>query len=436
MPMAIPAALALAGTVGGEAIGTGLLATTLGATAAGAIGGGLGGLLGNTVGDVATNQPITPTGEILSAAGGAIGGGEMAGSAGDVSGGLGSAVGDADASASGAAPAVSDGLGSAVGSATAGTPDAGGAALPSATQAATTAAATPATGAAGGVAGGFMAPGAASAPVVGGASALSGPAALGLTSQDVFSPAADTLVPAATGAADTGATGAASGAADAGAAAAAGGSPSGAGGTLSSLISKPNFLLPAAALGFEALNQPSMPSPQNLTSQLSALAGPQQAAGTSLINTGEGVIGQGQGLVQPLATGAGPGSLPSGAESEINQAVASAKASIRSQYAGMGLSGSTMEAQALAEIDQNAITQRFQVAQQMAQTGLNEIQTGQGVVGGGVQATGGAASIYNNLLNQSLQQDQALQSAVSNFAGQVARSQAPIQLATLASLNG
>jgi hypothetical protein len=186
-------------------------------------------------------------------------------------------------------------------------------------------------------------------------------------------------------------------------------------------------------LGFEAMNQPKMPSPQNLTGQLQGIAGPEQAAGTNLVQTGQGIISQGQGLVQPLAAGAGPGTLPAGGEAEINQAVQAAQAQIRSQYASMGLSGSTMEQQALAEVTQNAVAQRFQIAQNMAQQGVSEIGAGTSVTGQGGQLLGGAANITNQILQESLQQDQALQQAVSNFAGQVAASQAPI--VTIAALN-
>ena len=177
-----------------------------------------------------------------------------------------------------------------------------------------------------------------------------------------------------------------------------------------------------------------MPSPQGLTGNLTGIATPETTAGTSLLNTGQGIITQGQGLVQPLASGAGPGSLPSGAEAELSQATQSAIATIRSQYASMGLSGSTMEQQAINEVQSNALTQRYNIATQMAQTGLNEINTGEGVTGQGTGALNSASSIYSNLLNQSLQQDEALQQAISGFAGQVAASQNPTNIATLAAL--
>ena len=298
--------------------------------------------------------------------------------------------------------------------------------LASPAQAASTTAATPTTGAAGGGGGAFVAPSAPATPFAGGASATAGPQALGLSSQDVIPSGFDITAGAPT------TTGGGTAALTAGPAT----SPlSGLAGSVGSTLSNnANWLVPAAALGFEALNQPSMPSPQGLTGNLTGIATPETTAGTSLLNTGQSIITQGQGLVQPLASGAGPGSLPSGAEAELSQATQSAIATIRSQYASMGLSGSTMEQQAINEVQSNALTQRYNIATQMAQTGLNEINTGEGVTGQGTGALNSASSIYSNLLDQSLQSDAALQSAVSGFAGQVAASQNPTNIATLAAL--
>ena len=298
--------------------------------------------------------------------------------------------------------------------------------LASPAQAASTTAATPTTGAAGGGGGAFVAPSAPATPFAGGASATAGPQALGLSSQDVIPSGFDITAGAPT------TTGGGTAALTAGPAT----SPlSGLAGSVGSTLSNnAGWLVPAAALGFEALNQPSVPSPQGLTGNLTGIATPETTAGTSLLNTGQGIITQGQGLVQPLASGAGPGSLPSGAEAELSQATQSAIATIRSQYASMGLSGSTMEQQAINEVQSNALTQRYNIATQMAQTGLNEINTGEGVTGQGTGALNSASSIYTNLLNQSLQQDEALQQAISGFAGQVAASQNPTNIATLAAL--
>ena len=100
------------------------------------------------------------------------------------------------------------------------------------------------------------------------------------------------------------------------------------------------------------------------------------------------------------------GLLPPGADQAIQQAVQSEKARVRSQYAQMGLSGSTMEQQALGSVDANAAAQRLQLMQQLVTTGLNE--------------TNMADQIYAGLARQQMANDQALQSSIAGFASNLA----------------
>lgn len=103
------------------------------------------------------------------------------------------------------------------------------------------------------------------------------------------------------------------------------------------------------------------------------------------------------------------GALPAGAQLAIDEAAAGAKASIKSQYARMGMSGSTAERQALEGVDRNALSQRFSLAQQMAQTGIQAL-------GVGGNQGGLASQIYGNLLNAQLREDEGLSSAIADFA--------------------
>lgn len=96
------------------------------------------------------------------------------------------------------------------------------------------------------------------------------------------------------------------------------------------------------------------------------------------------------------------GSLPPGLQAGINQASESAKATIRSQYASRGMSGSSAEQQDLAAVDQRAQAQGAQMAMQLLNTGISE--------------TGMASQLYTQLLNQATARDQQLGSAISNFA--------------------
>ena len=100
------------------------------------------------------------------------------------------------------------------------------------------------------------------------------------------------------------------------------------------------------------------------------------------------------------------GTLPPGMEQAIQQAGDSAKASIRSRYASMGMSGSSAEQQDLANVDTQIQAQGAQQAMSLLQTGINE--------------SGIASNLYNNILQTSLGQSNQLSSAFSNFAGSLA----------------
>lgn len=100
------------------------------------------------------------------------------------------------------------------------------------------------------------------------------------------------------------------------------------------------------------------------------------------------------------------GTLPPGAQAGIDQAKNSAKASIRSKYASMGMSGSSSEQQELAAVDANAQAQGEQQALQLLNSGISESQL--------------SGSLYQSILNGQLQQDQALSSSIGNFASSLA----------------
>lgn len=154
-------------------------------------------------------------------------------------------------------------------------------------------------------------------------------------------------------------------------------------GTLAGTIN-PGVALGAAGLGLEAMRSQNLPQIGNL----------QGAAGN--------LAGQGAALQNILQSG----QLPAGAQSAIDQATESAKASIRSQYAQMGLSGSTMETQALASADQQAASQKFNIVNQLVTQGVGETEA--------------AAGLYQNIMQAQLQQDNALGSAIGNFGAALA----------------
>jgi hypothetical protein len=136
---------------------------------------------------------------------------------------------------------------------------------------------------------------------------------------------------------------------------------------------------------------------------LAALRGNEQPKFESNVQgTAAALDAQGTALANYLQTG----TLPPGAQASINQAAAAATAAVRSQYASMGDSGSSAEAQDIANVQERAVVQATDLATRLLQTGISEQQA--------------SASMYGDLMNQSLQQDADLSSAIGNFAAAAA----------------
>jgi hypothetical protein len=157
-------------------------------------------------------------------------------------------------------------------------------------------------------------------------------------------------------------------------------SAAGGGGIMDMLQKNPQMLLAAAGLG------------------ASALMGNQPVAAQDSLNTAASNLNGTAGLVNSLSTG----QLPPGAAQQVSQFLNDKIAGIQSKYAGMGLSGSTMEQQDIASAQAQAAAMTFSLAQQATQTGL--------------QAAGLQDQIYSQLANIQLSQDQSLQNALASFA--------------------
>lgn len=107
------------------------------------------------------------------------------------------------------------------------------------------------------------------------------------------------------------------------------------------------------------------------------------------------------------------GQLPAGAQAMITNATRAAKATLKSKFAQLGMSGSTSEATALAQVDQNAAAQTFDMAMNLYNTGMKQ--------------SGMSADIYRALLGYAQSQDarsdnenQRLDQAIVNFAAALA----------------
>jgi hypothetical protein len=110
------------------------------------------------------------------------------------------------------------------------------------------------------------------------------------------------------------------------------------------------------------------------------------------------------------------GTLPPGVQTGIDSALKAAQASIRSQYASRGMSGSSAEAQDLANAGQVASTQGANIAMSLLNTGISETQL--------------SSQLYTQIMNEALAQDQQLGSAIGNFASALAGGGTTVRLGT------
>ena len=126
-----------------------------------------------------------------------------------------------------------------------------------------------------------------------------------------------------------------------------------------------------------------------------------QGYGTLMGQAGA-LTGQGAQLQSYLAGGTLPPGLQTGIDSATNAAIAT----IKSRYAQRGMSGSSAEAQDIANATNAAQTQGANMALNLYSQGVNETNIGD--------------QIYAQLMQVSMAQDQATSSAISNFAGALA----------------
>ncbi len=144
----------------------------------------------------------------------------------------------------------------------------------------------------------------------------------------------------------------------------------------------------------KALGLNKVPGSENLN----ALA--QQEAGLASSQAKYGTA-----LQQPLITGV----LPPGQQQAVTNAVNDAITTIKGRYGALGLSGSSMEAEAIANVKNRSVEIAGKLEQEMA-------QTGQAAISSATANLGLESNIYDTLLNATIQQDQQLGNAISRFA--------------------
>jgi len=109
-----------------------------------------------------------------------------------------------------------------------------------------------------------------------------------------------------------------------------------------------------------------------------------------------------------LTQGALNNALPPEAQAQLDQAQNAAMQQIRSKYAQMGLSGSSMEAQAQAGVNEAMASQGYSIMQQLMSQGLSAAQA--------------ANAALAQIMNANVAQGAATSGAIGNFAGALAGS--------------
>ncbi len=151
------------------------------------------------------------------------------------------------------------------------------------------------------------------------------------------------------------------------------------------LASTPSFAskyaVPLTALGASLLlGRSKTPELNNLQD----IAGPAKDVGTQYLNAVKS------------------GQLPSGYQEQFDTYLRTQTASVKQQYAGMGMSGSTQEAEALKRVQDNSQIVRSQLMGNVLSQGLQSLNL--------------AVGPYTNIANVQLSQDQQAQQALSTFA--------------------
>ena len=156
-------------------------------------------------------------------------------------------------------------------------------------------------------------------------------------------------------------------------------------GAAGSVLGNPATLLTAGVLGLDALKSSKQP------------------LGTKPL---VGLAAQDSLQSQQLQSYLYSGTLPPGQQANLNAAEQSAEATIRSNYAARGMSGSTSEYQDLATAKMNEETKGAQIAQSLFSQGIQEAQL--------------ASGIYQSLITQSTQSDASLNQAIANLSRSLA----------------
>lgn len=194
---------------------------------------------------------------------------------------------------------------------------------------------------------------------------------------------------------------------------------SGAGGGPSSytggdFFSQNPMLLPmaggAAAMGYSAFKgSQDLPFQGQMQGAIGGLGEVAQRAGAGY----DELMGRGRTLTDPIMSG----KLPPGAEQSVLNMVKGQETSTKGRYASLGLTGSTMEGDALQNVQNQATAQRFQIAQQMAQLGAQAVTQAIQELGLEERAYGDQTTAYGNMMKAQMEADKSTAATIGAFAG-------------------
>jgi len=106
------------------------------------------------------------------------------------------------------------------------------------------------------------------------------------------------------------------------------------------------------------------------------------------------------------------GTLPPGLQAAVNSAAADAEAGMRSMYATRMGGTSSAEETDIQNMKARMVAQSASIAKSLFDTGVNQTEL--------------ATKLYTELMNQAIQQDQALSQSIGNFASALALSATPL----------
>ena len=106
------------------------------------------------------------------------------------------------------------------------------------------------------------------------------------------------------------------------------------------------------------------------------------------------------------------GTLPPGLQAAVNSAAADAEAGMRSMYATRMGGTSSAEETDIQNMKARMVAQSASIAKSLFDTGVNQTEL--------------ATKLYTELMNQAIQQDQALSQSIGNFASALAMSATPL----------